>query len=273
MIPQGSAKCRCSIRPRPVHRGVLGCPSPLDRGSLRRGALRLLVEPGKLSRVNLHRLGRDDVQWILADHGPFLSCYRGCLDHCVQEAGGYWEAPSHPDFVSIDPCTRTAHVRALAGAVVSQWPQGGASLRLKVTPFSGLHLYTPDGQRIRTRSRPRDLKTGLSMRMAKDWTLAAPLWGHDPFAQPYELSVLLDIDLGTKTLYMASLVAIDWGTDDKGREIYYEEEIPPPAVAGFDDSGPDGGPGRPGPNSGPSLDDDFIDLLGDGKGVAGSNPA
>ena len=101
---------------------------------------------------------------------------------------------------------------------------------------------------------------------------AAPLWGYDPFAKPYELSVLLDIDLGTKTLYMASLVAIDWGSDDKGREIYYEEEIQPLAMTGFDDPGRDEGPGRPGPDSGPRLDDDFKDLLGGGEGVAGSDP-
>jgi hypothetical protein len=108
------------------------------------------------------------------------------------------------------------------------------------------------------------------MRLTEEW-VPTPLWGHDPFVAPYELSVLLDIDLGTKTLYMASLAAIDWGEDDKGREIYYEEEIPPPAMTGFDGSGPDGGPARPGPSS--PLDDDFNDMLDDGEEVTGSDPA
>ena len=78
--------------------GQWGIPKPLPVGfacSLRRGALSLLVAPGKLSRMNLHSLGRDDVQRVLAEHGFWLSCYRDCLYESVQEAGGYWEAPSH----------------------------------------------------------------------------------------------------------------------------------------------------------------------------------
>ena len=224
--------------------------------------------------MDLHRQGRNDVQRLLAVHGSWLSRYRGCLDQAVQEAGGYWEAPDHPDFVAVDPCIRTGHIRALAGAVVSRWPARQASLRLKITSFCGLHLYTPAGQRIRTRTRPRNTKTGLPMRAPKEeWVSGPPLWGYDPIAQPYEVSVLLDIALGTKTLYMASLAAIDWGEDDKGREIYYEEEIPPPVAAGFDDSGPDGSQGGPGSGLNSPLDDDFNDLLGDGEEVAGPDPA
>ncbi len=243
----------------------------LDGQSVRRVALNQLVTPGKLARVNLHHPGREDVQRILANHGPWLRRYRGCLDHFVQEVGGYWEEPGHPDFMDVDACVRTGHVRALAGPVVRQWPTDRTSLRLKIVSFSGLHLYTPDGQRIRTRTRPRNIKTGLPMRMTKK-TGTYPLWGHDPLAQPYEISVLLDIDLRTKTLFKASLAAMDWGEDDKGREIYYEEEIPPPAVTGFDDSGPDGSPGGHGSGSGSPLDD-FKDLLGDGEEVAGPDPA
>lgn len=232
-----------------------------------------MVGPGKLSGVNLHPVGRDDVQRILAAHGSWLSCYRGCLDQAVQEAGGYWEAPDHPDFACIDASVRTGHVRVLAGAVASRWPAHSASLRLKITSFCGLHLYTPEGQRIRTRSRPRDLRTGLPLRAPKGWVPEAPLWGHDPYAHSYEVSVLLDIDLGTKTLYKASLAAIDWGKHRRGREIYYEEEIPPPAVTDLGDSGPSGGPGRSGPGFGSLMDDDFHDFLRDGEEVAGPDPA
>jgi hypothetical protein len=221
--------------------------------------------------VNLHGQGRQDVQKILAVHGPWLSRYRGCLDQSVQEVGGYWEAPDHPDFAAIDSCVRTGHVRALAAAVVAHWPAQKASLRLKVTSFCGLHLYTPEGQRIRTRTRPRRLKTAEPMRAQTEVWICEPLWG-EPLSQPYEVSVLLNIDLGRKTLHSASLAAIDWGEDNKGRQIYYEEEIPPPAVMGFND--PDPGTGPNGPVVGPSLlDDDFKDLLGSEEGVAGKDPA
>jgi hypothetical protein len=110
------------------------------------------------------------------------------------------------------------------------------------------------------------------MRATDEWVIS-PLFGHDPTAQPYEISVLLDIDPGTKTLYMASLAAIDWGEDNRGREIYYEEQIPPPAMTGSDDSGSGGSPGGAGSDSPSSLDDDFRDFLGDGEGVSETDPA
>jgi hypothetical protein len=265
---------RCDLpleaRTRQLSWARAGRPSSSDRCASRRGVLNVLVGPGKLSCVNLHVQGRGDVQQVLADHGPWLSCYRVCLDQCVQEAGGYWEEPGHPEFLNVDPCTRSAHVRALAGAVVARWPSTVGSLRLKVVSFSGLHLYTPDGQRIRTRTRPRIPKSHLRMHASEQQWIMEPLPGFDPVVQTYELSVLLDIDLGTKTLYKAALAAIDWGVDDKGREIYYEEEIPPPA-AGYGDSGP-GGSGRE-PYSGPPVDDDFDDMLDNGEEVTGSDPA
>lgn len=220
--------------------------------------------------MNLHDQGRQDVQEILAAYGRWLSRFRGCLDQSVQEVGGYWEAPDHPDFAALDSCVRTGHVRALAAADVTRWSAQKASLRLKITSFCGLHLYTQEGQRIRTRTRPRKLKTGQSMRAAAEQWVCDPLWG-DPAVESYEISVLLDIDLGTKTLYKASLAAIDWGEDNKGKQIYYEEEIPPPATTGFDDLDPDARPG--GPLRGPSLLDDFKDLLGSGEGVVGTDPA
>lgn len=221
--------------------------------------------------MNLHHQACEDVQQILAVYGSWLSRFRGCLDRSVEEVGGYWEAPDHPDFAIIDACVRTGHVRALAGADASRWPAEKGSLRLKIVSFCGLHLYTPDGQRIRTRSRPRNMKTDQPMRAPKEEWVSSPLWGHDPATRPFEVSVLLDIDLGTKTLYMASLAAINWGEDDKGREIYYEEEIRPSAMTGFDDSGPSGGPAGPRPGS--PLDDDFNDLLGDREEATGSDPA
>lgn len=245
----------------------------LDICTYRRGGLRSLVGPGKLARVNLHEQGREDVQRILAAYGPWLTRFRGCLDQAVQESGGYWEAPERPDFAAIDPCVRTGHVRTLAAAVAKGWPARKGSPRLKVGSFCAVHLYTQEGQRIRTRTRPRSRKTRQPMRAPKmEWASAPPLWGHDPSAQPYEISVLLEIDLGTKTLYMASLAAIDWGDDDKGREIYYEEEIPPPAVAGFDDPDPKASPDES-LRSSSLLDDDFKDLLGSGEGVAETDPA
>jgi hypothetical protein len=105
----------------------------------------------------------------------------------------------------------------------------------------------------------------------QDDQLATPLWGYDPSAQPYEISVLLDIDLRTKTLAMASLAAMDWGEDDKGREIYFELEIPAPPMTGFGDTGADESPVPPG--SGPLPQDDFGDLLNEGEEDVGSDPA
>jgi hypothetical protein len=107
--------------------------------------------------------------------------------------------------------------------------------------------------------------------VASEKWICDPLWG-DPPVESYEISVLLDFDLGTKTLYMASLAAIDWGEDNKGRQIYYEEEIPPPAVTGFDDPDPGVRPGGRPPGESLLLDD-FKDLLGNGEGVAGTDPA
>lgn len=104
-----------------------------------------------------------------------------------------------------------------------------------------------------------------------------PLIEDDPsledglFGPTYEISILMDIDLGTKTLRKASLAAMDWGEDDKGREIYYEEEIPAPPMAGLGGSGPDGT--MPGPGSGGSLDDDFGDLLNEDGEDTGTDPA
>jgi hypothetical protein len=232
-----------------------------------------LIDPGKLSRVNLYLQACEDVQQILAVYGSWLSRFRGCLDRSVQEVGGYWEPPDHPDFAIVDACVRTGHVRALAGADASRWPAVKGSLRLKIVSFCGLHLYTLGGQRIRTRSWPRNIKTDQPMCGPKEEWVSSPLWGHDPTARSYEISVLLDIDLGTRTLRKASLAAIDWGEDDKGREIYYEEEIPPPAMTGYDGSGPSGDPHRPGRGLGSPPDDDFNDLLADGEGVTGSDPA
>ena len=91
------------------------------------------------------------------------------------------------------------------------------------------------------------------------------------FGPAYEISVLIDIDLGTKALRKASLAALDWGEDDKGREIYYEEEIPPSPMTSFGGSGLGGI--MPGPGSGTPTDDDFSDFLDEGREETGTDPA
>lgn len=91
------------------------------------------------------------------------------------------------------------------------------------------------------------------------------------FGPAYEISVLIDIDPGTKTLRKASLAALDWGEDDKGREIYYEEEIPPAPMASFGGSGLGGM--MPGPSSGALADDDFSDFLDEEEEDTGTDPA
>lgn len=237
--------------------------------------------------MNLREQAQRDVQAKLSAHGSDLSTIRAWLDQGVQEAGGYWEHPL-PDFLVIDPSVRTGHVRQFAaGLAVRQRAKGLVlrTLRLKVRSFAGLHLFTPDGWRIRTRQRPQDRKTGKPLHVSsepeplfeeeefREVAAAGPsaLLGYDPSAQPYELSILMDIDLGTKTLRAASLAAIDWGKDDKGRKIYYEEEIP---ALPIQLSGPAGGgdaPGEPGSWDGPAGG--FDDLLHDEGEETGTDPA
>ena len=83
----------------------------------------------------------------------------------------------------------------------------------------------------------------------------------------------MDIDLGSKTLRAASVAAIDWGSDDKGRKIYYEEEIPAIAMVGRSGVGDDGrlptaSDGWDEPDSGGF--DEFLSDEGEGTG---SGPA
>jgi hypothetical protein len=241
---------------------------------------------GKLSGMDLHQQAARDVKRILAAHGPDLISFRGCLELAVPEAGAYWEEPDNPDFVSIDPCVRTGHVRQWAAGQTARRKTGKPTLRLRVVSFAGLHLYTPDGQRIRTRTRPTSKKTGLPLRATSGMSEPLfeygpaepphrasggrePLFGHDPVAQPYELSVLMDMDLGTKTLGGAWLAAIDWGSDDKGKAIYYEEEIPPlPMML----NGHGGGTALPPGSEGPA-EDGFGDFLADEGEETGTDPA
>jgi hypothetical protein len=236
--------------------------------------------------MDLHQQAARDVKCILAAHGPELSSFRGHLELAVPEAGAYWEEPDNPDFVSIDACVRTGHVRQWAAGRVARRQTRKPTLRLQVVSFAGLHLYTPDGQRIRTRTRPTSKKTGLRMRATWgtsdplfEYGPAAParevtgdpepLFGYDPTAQPYELSVLMDMDLGTKTLAGAWLAAIDWGPDDKGKVIYYEEEIPAlPMMLNAHGAGTAVPPGSEGP-----ADDGFGDFLADEGEETGTDPA
>jgi hypothetical protein len=191
--------------------------------------------------------------------------------------------------VNIDPSVRAGHVRQLtAGQVYKQSAKTPVlrTLRLKVVSFAGLHLYTEQGCKIRIRNRPVDRKTGRRIRalgaeyqpeplFGEDLVSASEtetLFGYNSSAQPYEISVLMSVDLGTKTLIAAALAAIDWGPDDKGRQIYYEEEIPATPMAGFDAGGadptppPSGGWGG-GPGTG------FEDLLRNEEEGTGSGPA
>jgi hypothetical protein len=101
---------------------------------------------------------------------------------------------------------------------------------------------------------------------------ATTLFGYDPTAQPYEISILADIDLGSKTLRGMSLAAINWGPDDKGRTIYYEEAIPAIPMGRL--GGPDDGktqPSMPGGWNGPGSG--FEDFLRDEGEETGSDPA
>lgn len=236
--------------------------------------------------MDLRQLAEQDVRRILAAHGTDLGNIRGCLDLSTQETGGYWEDPN-PDFVSIDPCVRTGHIRQLAVGQLLRRAAAKAvlcTLRLKVKSFAALHLFTPEGQRIRTRTRPVVRKTGKPMRAADESEplisdedlqglpgVDETLFGYDPLARPYEISILMDIDLGAKTLTAASLAAIDWGKDDKGRKIYYEEEIPAmPMQLG----GPTSGSNPPStPDGWNSPGTGFEDFLRDEGEGTGSVPA
>jgi hypothetical protein len=237
--------------------------------------------------MNLWQQAQRDVQAKLAAHGPDFSTFRAWLDQGWQEAGGYWEHPL-PDFLSIDPGVRGGHVRQVAAGLAVRHRARGLglqTLRLQVKPLAGLHLFTPDGWRIRTRKRPLERKTRKPMRVSSELDPlfgeedfqaappagAVPLLGYDPSAQPYQLSVLMDIDLGTRTLRAASLAAIDWGKDDKGQKIYYEEEIPAqPIQLGSPGSGANG-PGAPGNWTGPGSG--FDDFLRDEGEETGSDSA
>jgi hypothetical protein len=174
---------------------------------------------------------------------------RGFYDLSTQETGGYWEHPN-TDFLAIDPGVRSGQIRQLTAGEVSKRSKDLPvlqTLRLKVVSLAGLHLYAPTGERIRVRQRPVDRRTGKPMRAPDQTFYAEPLFGedlvspgedgtlfgYDPDTQPYEISVLVDLDLGTKTLRAAALAAIDWGQDDRGKEIYYDEEIPATPMEGF----------------------------------------
>jgi hypothetical protein len=198
--------------------------------------------------MDLQRRAAQHVKRLMAAHGGDLSTIRGCYDLSTQETGGYWEYPN-TDFLIIDPSVRSGHIRQLTAGEVSKRSEAQPALRtlrLKVVSFAGLHLYPPTGERIRVRRRPFD-RTGKPMRAPNPAFCTEPLFGedldspgedgtlfgYDPDAQPYEISVLVDLDLATKTLRTAVLAAIDWGQDDKGKEIYYEEEIPATPMEGF----------------------------------------
>jgi hypothetical protein len=228
------------------------------------------------------------VKQLLGVHGRDLGTIRGFYDLSTQEVGGYWEDPN-TDFLIIDPSVRSGHIRQMtAGRVAKRGTEDPVlhTLLLKVVSFAGLHLHAPTGERIRVRKRPIDQKTGKPMRAPSAEFTAEPLFGddlaslgengtlfgYDPDAQPYEISMLVDLDLATKTLKGAVLAAIDWGQDDRGREIYYEEEIPATPMEGFD-----GAVGVAPPPSaggwGGGSETGFEDLLQDEGEETGPDPA
>jgi hypothetical protein len=240
--------------------------------------------------MNLHQQAESDVRRLVSAHRSDFSIVRGCLDMAVQETGGYWEHPN-PEFLSIDASVRAGHIKQLAAGFITRRKVAKAvaatpplpTLRLRIRGFAGLHLYTPDGQRIRTRLRPVTGKNRSPMHASQGdsdalfeydevrrASVPKPLFGHDAGAKPYEVSILMDIDLGTKTLKAAWLAAIDWGPHDRGRVIYYEEEIPAPPMAGT--SGPDGGTPVP-PGAGGPPEDGFGDFLGQEGEETGTDPA
>lgn len=237
--------------------------------------------------MDLRSKAERDVKHALATYGPDFIKLRSALELAVQEAGAHWEHPNL-ELSLIDACVRSGHVRQLAAGHLLRGRMGEVTLGVKLVPFAGIHLYTPGGQRIRTRSRP---VTGRDRRpMRPDVFHADPLFdleigdqtgeeteqsevlfGHAPSAEPYELDVLLDLDVITKTLTMASLAAIDWGPDDKGKMIYYEEEIPASTIALPSGPNGDGTPVPPGAE-GPA-DDGFGDFLADEGDETGIDPA
>jgi hypothetical protein len=246
--------------------------------------------------MNLHEQAREDVRDVLAAHGVELGQHVTCFDLSVQEAGGYWEDPN-PDLANVDPGIRSGHFRQFAAGLAARAAQvraGKPTLRLRLRSMAGYHLLTPDGQKIRVRMRPVSGRSRRPMRatasdseLTFDYDLtagrqdpgpgergeaAAPgvLFGYDPSARPYEISVLLEVDLGTKTLASAWLAAIDWGKDDRGKMIYYEEQIP---AVPLDGTGQPGGgtAGTPGPQSPAGLG--FEEFLKDEGEETGSGPA
>ena len=234
------------------------------------------------------RRAMQHVKQLMGVHGGDLSTIRGHYDLSTQEVGGYWEDPN-TDFLIIDPSVRSGHIRQItAGRVAKGCTENPVlhTLLLKVVSFAGLHLHAPTGERIRVRKRPIDPKTSKPMRAPSAKYVSEPLFGedlvssgegatlfgYDPDAQPYEISMLVDLDLATKTLKGAVLAAIDWGQDDRGREIYYEEEIPATPMEGFG-----GGAGTtPQPSVGGwggGSGTGFEDLLRDEGEATGPDPA
>jgi hypothetical protein len=234
--------------------------------------------------MNLHEQARGDVLDVLAAHSAALGQHVTCFDLSVQEAGGYWEDPN-PDLANVDPGVRGAHIRQYAAGLAKRVQGGKPTLRLRMRPMAGYHLLAPDSRKIRVRMRPVTGRRRRPMRAADDSELtfdydmttrqqdpgplenaeaaaSGVLFGYDPSAQPYEISVLLDVDLGTKTLASAWLAAIDWGSDDRGKMIYYEEQI---MAMPLDDTG------EPGPRDPGNLG--FEEFLKDEGEDTGSDPA
>ncbi|NEA22188.1 hypothetical protein [Actinomadura bangladeshensis] len=219
--------------------------------------------------MNLHDRPQYVVRQLLDRYGLWFARYRGCLDLAIQEVGASWE-PTIPDFDEVDGCVRAGDVRQRTATFIEKrWKAAGSPLKLRTVGFVGLHLYTPEGRRIRTRKFPRSARTGLKLPITP-WPDV--LFGEDPSADPFEVSILWEIDFKTKSLKDAHLAAIDWKENSSGTEIlYYAEEIPPAASGGL------GGPATT-PSNGPTTPfrpsaDDFDDFLNEADEEAGPDPA
>lgn len=214
--------------------------------------------------MDLHDRPRQVVQQILDSYGSWLSSYRGYLDVAVQEVGAIWE-PRFPELGDVDACVTAGDVRQRAYAsLLEEWKESNAPFRVKLVAFAGLHLYTPEGRRITTRKYPQDARTNAKIPVTEPPLV---LFGEDPRADPFDISVLWDLDFNAKTLRSAHLAAIDWKDleGDKGPPILYHAELISPLAIG-EVHKPRREEHKP---SMVELQDDFEDWLDDGMEEAG----
>lgn len=219
--------------------------------------------------MDLHPL--EDVQDYLDRYGADLSRFRNFLDDGVQDAAAVWE-DKIAQFRDMDPCSRASHIRTFVSA---GWrpAEGEDVLSLDVRFNNGLHLYAPDGRRIRVKTRPRNPINGLPLPASHWGGTQEDLFGNEVSPAPYELVILWSIDFGTSTLGTATLAAVDFGLDDNGPvSIYAEEEIPVLSASEGNREKADDQAEKPRSSASDPMDD-FNEYLGDQEEDFGSGPA